>query len=123
MSFWFLLTAGILSAVWLMVHLTAGERDVARPLLQSKELDSVVRETQYLCWHFTSLSIACISGFFFWSAMMSNTALAVAGVVLSVGFSVVGIGLVLLRGSKHLELPQGWLFVPVALLGLGGLLS
>ncbi len=121
MEFWLLLSAGILSALWLVVHLTAGTRDVATPLLQARALDPVVRETQYLCWHFTSLSIATMAGFFMWSAVTLNLAFAVAGIVLSGGFAVVGIGLVVQRGGTHLETPQGWLFVPVAALGIAGL--
>ena len=121
MNFWLLLVAGILSAFWLLVHLTAGERDVAKPLLQSGDLDPVVRETQYLCWHFTSVTMACMAGFYVWSAITTDTAFAIAGIALSSSFAVLGIGLVVLRKGKHLELPQGWLFVPVTLLGLGGL--
>lgn len=123
MSFWFFVAAGVLSGVWFVVHLIAGGRDIAQPVLQASELDPVVRETMYLCWHFTSVAIACITGFFLWSAMTGTETLAAAGAILASGLAVVGIGLVVLRKSKHLELPQGWLFVPVALIGLAGLVA
>lgn len=123
MSFWFFMAAGMLSGVWLAVHLIAGGRDVAKPLLQASELDPVVRETQYLCWHFTSVTIACMAVFFLWSAITGTEALAAAGVILASGFAALGIGLVVLRKGKHLELPQGWLFAPVAAIGIAGLLA
>lgn len=123
MGFWFFLAAGLLSAGWLVLHLTAGEREIAKPLLQSRELSAVVRETQYLCWHFTSWSIAAMAGFFFSSAATQNAAFAIAGVFLSAGFALIGISLVVLRKARHIEVPQGWLFVPVALLGVAGLFA
>ncbi len=123
MSFWFFMGAGTLSAIWLVVHLTAGGRDIARPILHSTDLAEVVRETQYLCWHFTSVSIACMAGFFISAAAADDHSLAIAGVALAGGFSISGIGLVALRKGNHFRLPQGWLFVPVVSLGLAGLFS
>ncbi len=117
--FW---VAGALSAVWFAVHLFVGGREIARPLLLATALDPVVRHTQYLCWHFTSVTIATIAGFFFWSAYSGVSAFAAAGTVLALGFVVVGVGLVLGLKESHLKLPQGWLFLPVAGLGLYGLL-
>jgi hypothetical protein len=123
MSFWVFSAAGLLSLLWLIVHLTAGERTIALPLLKASELEMDVRETQYLCWHFTSVSIACMAGLFGAAAVMGTSALAVAGTALSLGFAIVGIGLVTLRGAKHSRVPQGWLFLPVAALGVLGLLA
>ena len=91
-------------------------------MLSATELDVVVRETQYLCWHFTSVSIACISGFFVASAWLGEDTFALVGTVLASGFVVSGIGLVQLRQASHLKMPQGWLFVPVALFGVLGLI-
>lgn len=123
MSFWFFSAASTLSAIWLVIHLTAGEREVGQPLLQAEELEDVVRETQYLCWHFTSVSIACMAGFFGLAAFWDVGVLAAAGLALASGFALCGIGLVTIRGASHRLIPQGWLFVPVAVLGLLGLLA
>lgn len=119
---WYFAAAGGISAVWLVVHLTAGERDVARPFLAVAALDPVVRETQYLCWHFTSVAIGCMALFLGGAAATGMVGLAIAGVALAAGFAVVGVGLVVARGARHRDVPQGWLFVPVAALGLTGLL-
>ena len=115
--------AGALSAVWFSVHLFVGGRQVAQPLLQATALDPLVRNTQYLCWHFTSVAIATMAGFFLWGAHTGVSAYAVAGTVLALGFVVVGVGLVLGMKENHLKLPQGWLFLPVAVLGFFGLFS
>lgn len=121
MSFWFFSAAGGLSALWLAIHLTAGERDIAHPLLRAAELDPVVRETQYLCWHFTSVSIACMAGFFGMAALQASSTFAIAGLALAAGFALCGIFLVTIRGANHWLVPQGWLFAPVVLLGVLGL--
>lgn len=114
------LAAGGLSALWLVVHLFAGGPQIAKPLRETQELDSVARDTLYLCWHFTSVAIACMAGLFFWAALADSLAFATAGSVLATGFAVIGISLVIKVGGNHMQLPQGWLFVPVAALGLVG---
>ena len=123
MSFWTFIAAGGLSTIWLMVHLVLGGRDIVLPLLAASQLSPVVRDTQYLCWHFTSAAILCIAGFFFWAAFSASLAPAIAATMLAGAFTLTGIGLVALRGGSHLELPQGWLFLPITALGLVGILS
>ncbi|MEM6409802.1 MAG: hypothetical protein AAF700_15495, partial [Pseudomonadota bacterium] len=53
--------AGALAAIWLAVHFFIGGRQIARPLIEAGALPSVVRHTQYLCWHFTTVAIACMA--------------------------------------------------------------
>ncbi len=115
--------AGAISGVWLLVHLFLGGREVARPLLASVELDPMVRDVQYLCWHFTSVGIAGIALFYVLAAMSETVSYAVAGTVLAAGFTVTGVGLVIKQKAAHLKVPQGCLFLPVALFGVLGLLA
>lgn len=117
----FIWGAALLCAVWFAVHLFVGGKQVARPLLDDTHLTALVRETQYLCWHFTSVAIAAMSGFFFAALAMDEPAFAMAGTALAAGFSVVGVALVLRLEGGYRQLPQGWLFAPVTLLGLLGL--
>jgi hypothetical protein len=49
-------------------------------------------------------------------------AYALSATLLAVGFFLVGIGLVFLLHEDHTRLPQGWLFLPVAALGLAGMI-
>lgn len=123
MEHWTFFAAAGLAALWLVIHLFAGGRDTARPLLDSVELSPVVRDTLYICWHFVTVSLALMAGLFVWAGLSGQTAPALAATALAAAFSLVGIGLVLRQGSNHLQVPQGWLFVPVAGLGCAGLLS
>lgn len=113
-------TAGALATVWFVVHVFVGGKEIARPLLQADSLDALVRHTQYLCWHFTTVAIAAIAGFFLIATLQGALAFATAATILASGFFVVGVGLVVAMGESHLRLPQGWLFLPVAALGLWG---
>jgi hypothetical protein len=115
--------AGGLAAIWLAVHTFVGGRQIARPLVEAVELPPVVRHTQYLCWHFTTVAIACMAVFFLVAAITGIAAYATAATVLALGFFVVGVGLVVALGESHARLPQGWLFLPVAGLGMAGLVS
>lgn len=114
--------AAMLSATWLAVHLIAGGRQIARPL-RASALDPVVRDTHYLCWHFTSVAIGAMAVFFALAAASGIAAYGVAGMVLAAGFWLCGVGLVVALGQSHADLPQGWLFLPVAFLGLWGVLA
>lgn len=118
----FFASAGSLAAIWWAIHTFVGGRQIARPLVAATELPPLVRHTQYLCWHFTTVPFACMATFYFLAAFTGVTAYAIAATLLSSGFVVVGVGLVISLGEDHGKLPQGWLFLPVAALGLLGLL-
>lgn len=111
-----------LAALWFGVHVFVGGREIARPLLETGELRPVVKHTQYLCWHFTTVAIACIVAFFCIAVFTGITAYAISATALAIGFFLTGVGLVVALGESHSKLPQGWLFLPVALLGIAGLL-
>ncbi|MEL7343296.1 MAG: hypothetical protein AAFN59_00365 [Pseudomonadota bacterium] len=113
-------TAGAVAALWFAVHLFVGGRQIARPLVEAQSLRPVVRHTQYLCWHFTTVAIAGMALFFGIAAVTGTVAFATSATLLAAGFFVVGVGLVLSLGESHARLPQGWLFLPVAALGLLG---
>ncbi|MCK0150261.1 hypothetical protein MWU54_09530 [Marivita sp. S6314] len=117
---WFSIAA-VLSFTWLCVHLFLGGKEIAQPLLASQSLTPVVRDTQYLCWHFTSCAIALMAGCFAYAAWSGDASLAWPATILSGAFALTGIGLVARIGQSHARLPQGWLFVPVAIAGAIGL--
>ncbi len=119
---YFYALAAIISAIWFAVHVFIGGREIAQPLRQSIELDPLVRDVQYLCWHFTTVSIAAISLFFVLAFFLEQQPYAVAGTIMAAGFTLTGIGLVAAIRQSHRKAPQGWLFAPITLLGLWGLL-
>lgn len=112
--------AGGFAALWFIVHLFVGGRQIARPLVEAHGLNPVVRHTQYLCWHFTTVAIAGMAVFFGIAAGGGTIAFATSATILAAGFFLVGVGLVVSLGESHTRLPQGWLFLPVAVLGLVG---
>ena len=117
----FFTAAAGLAALWLAVHAVIGGRQIARPLIASSDLSAMVRHTQYLCWHFTTATIACMAGFFATAALTGVAAYAMVATVLAFVFFIVGVGLVFALCETHTRLPQGWLFLPVAGFGLAGL--
>jgi len=112
--------AGAFAALWFAIHLFVGGQQIARPLVETQALKPVVRHTQYLCWHFTTVAIAGMAIFFCMAPVTGTIAFATSATLLAGGFFVVGVGLVISLGESHARLPQGWLFLPVAALGLLG---
>ncbi len=115
--------AGAIAALWFLVHIFLGGRDIAGPLLASTELHPVVRDVNYICWHFVSVGIAGMAGFFLWAGYAGDTSLAMAGTLMAAGFTVTGVAIAFKQGASHLNVPQGWLFLPIAVLGIAGLLA
>ncbi|MEO0918245.1 MAG: hypothetical protein AAFY31_14870 [Pseudomonadota bacterium] len=112
--------AGAFAALWFAVHLFIGGKQIARPLIEASNLNPVVRHTQYLCWHFTTVAITGMAIFFGLAVVTGTVAFATSGTLLAAGFFLVGVGLVISLGESHVRLPQGWLFLPVAALGFAG---
>ena len=72
----YIVAAGLLALVWLTVHIFVGGRQIARPLLTAPDLAPIVRETQYLCWHFTSVAIGSMAGLILWAVFSGQPAYA-----------------------------------------------
>ena len=117
----FFLLAAALSALWCAVHLFAGGAQIADPLRRSTTLDPIVRDTQYLCWHLTTVSLAALALLFL--AATAIPAHGLSGTLLAAAFLVTGLWVARRTGQPLSRLPQGLLFLPVALLGLAGVLS
>lgn len=111
-----------LSALWCAVHLFVGEREIAAPLRHDRTLSPVVRNTAFLCWHMVSVSLALMAVFFAMGALVS-VSYAVCAVCLALGFVCVGLILPWAVSAPYLQVPQGWLFIPVVGFGLWGILG
>ena len=124
MTNWLILSSGVLAAVTAVIHVVAGGKDVARPLLQSS-MDDVVKLTLYACWHIVSVSLVLSSLALLASGVgLVNAPSLVAFVstlwlLFGVVFVVVTLGVARPRGL--LRLPQWILLLPVGFLGLWGL--
>ncbi|HET6524476.1 hypothetical protein [Sphingopyxis sp.] len=114
--------AGFLSALWLVFHLVQGGKEVVRPLRASTGLDPAVRDTLYMCWHFVTATLAVMFASFVLAIATSRQDLAIVGTSIAFGFTLTGIGQVPAMRARYRDLPQGWLFLPITILGSAGLM-
>jgi hypothetical protein len=122
MNDWFLGAAG-LSAFTFVLHVVAGGRETAGPLLESTELGRIAKYTSYYCWHLVTISIASIAAAFLFAAQPGgNFSLAAFATGLSFAFAVLNIAIAARFGLPFWEFGQWVLFLGIALLGLAGLL-
>jgi hypothetical protein len=112
--------AGGISSLWLVVHIFLGGKDVERPL-RASALDPILRDTLHVCWHCVTATVAIMAALFLFSVASARSDFAMAGTALAWGYTMVGVGLVPAVGASYRDLPQGWLFLPIALLGTAGL--
>ena len=118
-----ILAAGILSAIITLIHVFIGGPEVARPLLAADDLDKRPKYTAYYCWHLTSISLGVMSLLFLWPSLWGGSPdLAIVGSFMAGLFCFWGIFLQTFPKSEltFADLPQGWMFAPVAVLGVWG---
>lgn len=108
--------AATLSFAWFALHLFGGGKAIAKPLRQSTTLDHRVMATIWMCWHMVTASII-LMGVFFVLGLYVDSTFVVAGSLLAGGVAIAGISAPFALGTTFRVIPQGWLFVPIALLG------
>ena len=107
-----------------LIHVIAGGKGVARPLLASAA-DEVVKLTLYACWHLVSValflsSIALLgNGAGFYNSPETVAFVSIMWLMFGAVFLVVTLGVAKPRGL--FRFPQWALLVPVGLLGFWGL--
>ena len=118
----YFLSAGVLSFAITLIHIFAGGKAIAAPMVACEALHPVVRFTNYYCWHIVSICLALLTAAFVWPAWVAQAWEAgLLATVMATGFCILGIILVLAKKQRFRDMPQGWLFFPVGLLGLLGL--
>lgn len=122
MSQWPLFMAAALSAAWFIVHTFVGGPQVIGPLRQSTDLPKLVIAILWMVWHMVTLVILVMAVAFLLAAMWQSRGLALAGTALSAALCLAGVVIIPAAGLRYTEAPQGWLFLPGALLGLYALL-
>lgn len=112
------LVAAALSAVTGAVHLFAGGKEVARPLLAANELSAIAKYTAYYTWHMATVVLfALCAGFFIAGIWPETTVLAAAATLLSAAFMVLSLALVVTSGAGLWTLPQWAFFAPITVVG------
>ena len=121
MDIWFL-TAGGLSAALAVLHVFGGGPEAARPLLAANDLPPVPKYLMYYCWHLVTLMIGAMAvGFLAAGLWPAQQGLAVLCTAMALGGAVWGLALVPGVGRRYAEMPQGFLFLPIAMIGGLGL--
>ncbi len=118
----YFLTAGAIMGAINLLHIFAGGPEIAHPVRRAPDLSPLLREVTYYCWHLVTISMGLIMLLFLWPAFdPSAWELAVLGTVAAGAFSLWGLVLARMVGQSYRDMPQGWLFLPVAVLGALGL--
>lgn len=120
MNAWFAVAA-VLSAATCLVHLLAGGREIARPLLDAQGLRTVPRLTSYYCWHLVTIALAGLCLAFAAAATGASRDLALAATLFAALSAALNLGLILRFRLPFWHFPQWALFVPIAASGLAGL--
>ncbi len=120
----YLAIAAVCSLFVTGLHFFLGGKEIARPLLEAKTLPNNVRCVQYFCWHITTLSLLLQAILFgIAAAYPTELSLAIVASALAGSIAVLGILMPLALKISYKTMPQGWLFVPIAVLGLAGILA
>lgn len=122
---WFIVLSGAVAAITAAIHVVAGGKEIARPLLASG-LDETVKLTMYACWHLVSVVLVLSS-----LALLANGAGVMGPSRFTVAFISVSwllFGVVFLVVTLGVARPPGffrfsqWVFLlPVGILGLWGI--
>lgn len=121
MNSWFIAAAGA-SLATALVHIVAGGRFIARPLLASTDLREVPKYTQYYCWHIVSIVLLTMAlGYAYCGFDPQASALAVVLTGLAAAFALWCALLIAWKRLSPIRMLQWMLFLPIALLGLAGL--
>lgn len=119
---WAVVVAMILSFCWFLLHLIVGGRQIAGPLRQSEGVSHTVMATMWMCWHMVTACLILMA-VFFGMGLVYGAPFVVAGTMMAAVFAVSGIWARFALGTTFKILPQGWLFVPIAGIGLYGVLA
>jgi hypothetical protein len=117
----YLLAAAVLSAAVCLIHTFAGGRTIAVPLLKSADLHPVPKYVTYYCWHIVTIVLAMIAVMFALAALQeSSLDLGWVATILVTAFCLLGLAVPPLKKQKYTHMPQGWLFLPIMVLGIAG---
>ncbi|WP_282605012.1 hypothetical protein [Pelagibius sp. Alg239-R121] len=122
MNTW-LAAAAVASLATALIHILAGGRHIARPLMEAGDLTTVPKHTQYYCWHIVSIVLlAMAGGYAYGSTAPEAMALNVMLTGLAASFALWNIALILWKRLDPKHMIQWALFLPITLLGLAGLI-
>lgn len=106
--------------VTLAIHVVAGGREIARPMLGG-DLDPIIRHTLYMVWHFVTLLIIALAAAFAAGLYRPRYRVAArAAALFMAAGAAMTFAIIAYLGIGIFELPQWILFVAMAGFGLYG---
>lgn len=108
--------AALLSLAWFAVHTFVGGPEVATPLAAS-DLPLAVRAPAWMVWNMVTGLLLLMALLLAWGTLKRKPDMLIAGSLMACVFAVAGIGSAPLIGAGFALLPQGFLFIPVAIAG------
>lgn len=123
MNTWFL-AAAALGVLTCLAHLFLGGRGAARPLLAADGLASMPRYTHYFCWHIVTILLAAQGGGYAWAAMAPDGLdVAVILTLIALATTLWNFLMIARHRLKWQQHPQFIFFLPMTILGTGGILA
>jgi hypothetical protein len=121
---WFLFAAAVASLTTFLAHLFWGGHEVAKPLLNTSEIQEVTKLTLYYCWHTATILFFVMTCAYAYVALLQlDIPLTVAITSIAGACALLNIGLIVVRKLKPSDYPQWVFFVPITLFGVLGLFS
>lgn len=108
--------AAALTFTWFLVHTFVGGAEVAGPL-RASDLPMSVMAPAWMVWHMVTGLLLFLALLFAWAAVKGARDAMVVAAAISAVLAIAGLAAAPLTGAGFLALPQGFLFVPGALLG------
>lgn len=116
MAFWI---PAIFAASIAVIHIVAGGREIARPLLHQGTLSPSVTLTHYYCWHMATISLIGLAGCYAYAAVSQDgRILAAFATLIAFAFCIWGFILVLWKRQRHRDMPQWVLFLGLTASGI-----
>lgn len=113
--------ASLCLLILIAMHLTAGEKEVVRPLLRSDAFPPDVICVLFLCWHVVTLVMALAAVAFAAAAISpASVDFAVAATIVMGLMALLSLAVVIRWRQRHRDMPQWIAFAIVAALGLLG---
>ncbi len=121
MNIWFAL-AGIGTFCVCLTHVIVGGRFVIRPILATREIDTISKYTSWYGWHLVTLTLAAMAIMYLLAATNAKyNLLAWSATLLAIAFFLFSLSMIVTRRLKFLHFPQWLFFALIAALGLAGL--
>jgi len=117
MNIWFFL-ASLASFGVCLLHLFAGGKEAARPLLATDELNKLAKFTLWYAWHIVTIVLA-VMGAMLALAAIDETQIAVGwfALLLALLCVILSLGMIFHFKLKLMQFPQWLLFLSIVIFG------